>query len=212
MKEFPFLPEQATRLTGPKLGTYLKDRLSHLSELAGTLADAGWPVQLTISGLAFQSPNSTEGDEEDAEEVKEQLSLLGIQDEFSGSPSRSLNDILDGEDEYCDRTWYEESDQRFRDLSTPICTCCVDDLTEKMAEMEKQYGRRGLMIGSEYERGILHGKLEALRWVLGDDWEDTEEKHLRARAKQVLEVAQLAKQLQDSDWEDEDDSEEDSDE
>lgn len=212
MKEFPFFPEQVAHLTGKKLATYLKNRLSHLSEIAGTLADAGWSVQLTISGLAFEAPNYSEDNEDDADEVREQLKLLGIDDEFSNCPSRSLSAILDEEGEYSDRSSYEESDRRFRDPSRPICTCCVDDLTEKMSEMEKRFGRRSLMIGSDYERGVLHGKLEALRWVLGDAWEDAEAKHLEARAKHVLEVAQLVKELQDSDWEDEDESDDDVDE
>ena len=92
------------------------------------------------------------------------------------------------------------------------CTCCHDDLDEKMIGLEQQYGRRSLLIGSDYERGILHGKLEALRWVLGQPWEDPHERHLKAKVDQVMEMAHAVAAVlpvvdEDADEDDRDDDE-----
>ena len=37
-------------------------------------------------------------------------------------------------------------------------------------EMEKEYGKKNLGPYSEMDWGMLCGKLETLRWVLGEDW------------------------------------------
>ncbi len=37
-------------------------------------------------------------------------------------------------------------------------------------EMEKEYGKKNLGPYSEMEWGMLNGRLETLRWVLGEDW------------------------------------------
>ena len=37
-------------------------------------------------------------------------------------------------------------------------------------EMEKKYGKKNLGPYSDFEWGMLNGRLETLRWVLGEDW------------------------------------------
>jgi hypothetical protein len=39
------------------------------------------------------------------------------------------------------------------------------------ARVEKEYGLEHLGPWSDFEWGMINGKLSALRWVLGDDWD-----------------------------------------
>ncbi|MFA4975346.1 MAG: hypothetical protein WC839_01865 [Candidatus Paceibacterota bacterium] len=42
---------------------------------------------------------------------------------------------------------------------------------EKAAKkMEKEYGKRNLGPYTKFEWGMLNGRFETLRWVLGEDW------------------------------------------
>ena len=42
-----------------------------------------------------------------------------------------------------------------------------------MRAAEKKYGKKKLRnyYHTDFERGMLNGKLSALRWVLGDEWD-----------------------------------------
>jgi hypothetical protein len=37
--------------------------------------------------------------------------------------------------------------------------------------LEKKYGKENLGPYSKFEWGMINGKLSALRWVFGDDWD-----------------------------------------
>ncbi|MBU1557870.1 hypothetical protein KKC45_02820 [Patescibacteria group bacterium] len=37
-------------------------------------------------------------------------------------------------------------------------------------KMEKEYGKKNLGPYTDFEWGMLSGRLETLRWVLGEDW------------------------------------------
>lgn len=52
-----------------------------------------------------------------------------------------------------------------------------------------------MLIPNDYERGVLHGKLEAVRWMLGQAWEDPEDPEDRAWGNKLERVSQLAKEL-----------------
>jgi hypothetical protein len=39
-----------------------------------------------------------------------------------------------------------------------------------LRELEKKYGKKNLIV-DDFGWGMFNGKLSALRWVLGDDWD-----------------------------------------
>jgi hypothetical protein len=40
------------------------------------------------------------------------------------------------------------------------------------AKLERKYGKENLGTYSKFDWGMLNGKISALRWVLGEDWDE----------------------------------------
>lgn len=175
MNEITFITEDAKGLEGAEMTQYLKERLRYLADLADKLSADGWSVQLTIRGLAFQPPEGPADTQKAAEAMQERLKQLGIPDLVRPWASHSIDDLEMTEDEYSDRAWYEQADRVLRDRSTGLCCCCEDSMIKRMKQLEEWFGRRGLMVADDYERGMLHGKIQAMRWMLGDSWDDLDE-------------------------------------
>lgn len=46
----------------------------------------------------------------------------------------------------------------------------MDDMTAGMRECEEKYGVNNLIF-DDFEWGMINGKLSAIRWVLGEEWD-----------------------------------------
>jgi hypothetical protein len=81
---------------------------------------------------------------------------------------RPLAQIRRAEREYTDKLWYGRSPSNVD--AKPWDPRLKRAVKQAMREMEKKYGKKNL-ICDDLKWGMLNGKLSALRWVLGDDWD-----------------------------------------
>lgn len=88
-------------------------------------------------------------------------------------PIRSLRQIQNAENEIFDKRWYNRHKghiylKRHLKWSPELLQ------TAKAAAraIEKKYGKKNLGPYDDFEWGALFGKHSALRWVLGDDWDN----------------------------------------
>ncbi|MEU4706766.1 PIN domain-containing protein [Nocardia salmonicida] len=95
--------------------------------------------------------------------------------DFSEDPRR-LDEIIEAEQEYFDRIWYHRSLMHEYELEDAGDIDGVARLRKiagpgrKRVE-EKFDGAENLGPYSDFELGMLHGKLSTLRWVLGSEWD-----------------------------------------
>lgn len=87
------------------------------------------------------------------------------------TPIRSVKEILSAEDAFYTKIWYGRKDtaEHYRAEGTP------EDIIKGMLNgkraAEKRFGKKNLGPWNDFEWGMLSGKLSALRWVLGEDWD-----------------------------------------
>ncbi|MGO9138127.1 MAG: PIN domain-containing protein [Syntrophales bacterium] len=112
-----------------------------------------------------------------------------IEREWHEEP-RSLADIVAAIDVLTDKVWYdrhqllkqriEEGKIALVDSETfPVADHTVRPIQRDVwqgalkgaARVEKKYGIKNLGPWSKFEWGMINGKLSALRWVLGDEWD-----------------------------------------
>lgn len=104
------------------------------------------------------------------EEFKE---LLGMSD-FQEEP-RTLAEIIEAEQEFFDRVWYDRSlnythryetgqrDERDTEESYRVSIDAQERFTTRRSDLKPAE--------SDYELGMWNGKLSTLRWVLGSEWD-----------------------------------------
>jgi hypothetical protein len=88
---------------------------------------------------------------------------------------RTLADILRAENELFDKIWYvrhrilqEKIDEGLR---PPLAPEFEATLRAEMRRVEERYGSENVGPWDDWNWGFLHGKMSALRWVLGEEWE-----------------------------------------
>jgi len=87
---------------------------------------------------------------------------------------RSKEKILEAEEEYFDKIWYNRHLSLTREIKLGLST--VDDeiwrrALEARKRIEDKYGRENLLPHNEFEWGMMNGKLSAIRWILGSEWD-----------------------------------------
>jgi len=96
-------------------------------------------------------------------------------DRFVLSGTRSQSEILAAESEFYDRVWHERHLVMLAKVEAG-----EDDVTPEILKMAKE-AAEGVRerhpsgdirpVNDDFEWGMWNGKLSALRWVLGDDWD-----------------------------------------
>ncbi len=109
---------------------------------------------------------------EDFLEEYEEVEFLIENDE-----PRTLAEIAEAEQEFFDKVWYVRSIVYKGEEEEDIPEQVRDTIREARAKREAKYGRDELWkaIGPGHEEaweyGFISGKLSALRWVLGSEWD-----------------------------------------
>jgi hypothetical protein len=114
--------------------------------------------------------------------------LLIEREEFSRNP-RTLTDILTAEDEFARKIWYNRHQIRKEKIEAGeikiverlpregkyrgdlILRSIWEGAKKSARNVEATFGK-GSLLWNDFEWGMLNGKLSALRWVLGEDWDE----------------------------------------
>jgi hypothetical protein len=117
------------------------------------------------------------------------VSDLMMEQEWTDEP-RLLSEIVDVIGELIDKVWYNR--HKFREWQIergkiklveketfpvknherrPIQRDVWEGALKSATKVEKQYGLENLGPWTDFEWGMINGKLSALRWVLGDEWD-----------------------------------------
>ncbi|WP_406394493.1 PIN domain-containing protein [Streptomyces sp. NBC_00887] len=89
--------------------------------------------------------------------------------------ARSLAEILKAENEYFEKIWYVRKLILQEKLEAgddePLDPGLEDQMIAAMRDIEARYGRDNVGPWDDWGWGFVHGKLSALRWVLGEEWD-----------------------------------------
>src|SRR3990172_2482468 len=87
---------------------------------------------------------------------------------------RSDVQVLEAIEEFFDKVWYDRHQgvmQRHADGTDRLDPKLLATARKAAPRIERKDGRKKLGPWSGFEWGMLNGKLSALRWVLGDEWD-----------------------------------------
>ena len=139
------------------------DKRQPHEDLGFAFAHAGSTYSLGLDGLESTLQNH----------LGEGLIKVLHESDFVENP-RLLGEIQKWERELFDRIWYQRTLNHFHELEHAKDMQGIARLTEiagpPMARVEAEYGET-LGPYSDFEWGMLNGKISALRWVLGAEWD-----------------------------------------
>ena len=95
-------------------------------------------------------------------------------DEFFVDEPRSIEEIANATEEFLDKIWFDRHLSLKYRIEHEGETVNPDIWKGALASAQKvidKYGEENLGPYSDFEWGMLNGKLSALRWVLGEEWD-----------------------------------------
>ena len=89
------------------------------------------------------------------------------------SPLRSIKNILKIEEQFTDMIWYDRHQllNQMVKKGHPVNPDIWKGALKSAKMVEKKYGKKNLGPHDDFEWGMINGKLSAIRWVLGDEWD-----------------------------------------
>ncbi|MFD7062733.1 PIN domain-containing protein [Streptomyces sp. NPDC059906] len=89
--------------------------------------------------------------------------------------TRPLTEILRAENEYFEKIWYVRKLILLEKIKggdhEPLKPGLQGNMDAAMRDIEQRYGKDNVGPWDDWGWGFVHGKLSALRWVLGEDWD-----------------------------------------
>jgi hypothetical protein len=108
---------------------------------------------------------------DDLQDMKEEL-LAHIKHEIDAP--RSEEEIVAAIGELLDKVWYNRHlvlREKLEAGEESVDPEVWRGALKAARKVERRYGKRALGPWDDFEWGMMNGKLSALRWVLGDDWD-----------------------------------------
>lgn len=108
---------------------------------------------------------------EELHSFKERILSRAYQDEKG---SRNMQEILEAEEEFFEKVWY--SRHKLLETMVKMGRRKVDseiwlEARNAASMIEGKYGKEQLGSWDDFEWGMLSGKLSALRWASGEEWD-----------------------------------------
>ncbi len=86
-----------------------------------------------------------------------------------------MDEIANMVNEFCEKVWFDRHLSLRYKVENGLETVDPQIWAGALKSAERviqQYGEENLGPYSDFEWGMLNGKLSALRWVMGEDWDE----------------------------------------
>ena len=95
---------------------------------------------------------------------------------LSSLKTRGIKKILQAEEEFSDVIWYDRKlvlQRKLKEGTEKINPEIKKGMLASMRRLEAKYGKKELRsyYNDDFGWGMINGKLSALRWILGDEWD-----------------------------------------
>lgn len=100
--------------------------------------------------------------------------LLRKHDLLTDVSIRKIEEIFSAEDEYFDKIWYDRHHllkYKIMEGKDKVDKEIWKKAREAAKKIETKYPKSELGPHSDFDWGMINGKLSALRWVMGDEWD-----------------------------------------
>lgn len=108
------------------------------------------------------------------EEQGRQVSDLIIDDDFLRQANRTIGELISAEREFTEKIWFDRHLLLKEQVDKGIIVVDPDiweGAIKSAQNIIERYGEENLGPYSDYEWGMLNGKLSTLRWIMGDEWD-----------------------------------------